>query len=535
MRTIAAPHGRPSTPILLLALAGILASCGDEPPPPLDVPEGSARGVVFEDLNGNGIREEGEPGIPGVGVSDQLSVTETDQAGRWFLPGHEKAVYFVIKPRGYMTPVTEENLPRFYYLHNAGEPLELGPPAVPHTGPLPASIDFPLVRRAEPDSFDALFMGDFQPRDHEEVTFIAHDVLEELVGTSASFAVTLGDLTFDRLELYPHIKAVTGTVGIPFYHAMGNHDANYDAADTYDHYESWRTHFGPRYYSFDYGPVHFVILGDVLFPEGGTSYVAGFGEDQLAWLEADLARVPRDRLVVLSMHIPLRPADSSPEFARLYELLADRPHTLSFSAHSHVVQQGVLPEEFGWQGDAPHYHINAGAACGRWWGGDRDETDIPHATGSDGVPNGYFIVTFDGTGYSTRFKAARKPVDYQMEVQAPSQVEGGRLAETPVLVNFFNGSPDSTVEMMVGESGEWVPLEFAPQEDPLYAMIAERQNGWNASVANHIWEGRLPVGLAPGGHLIRIRATDHFGQEYSAARIVRVVDELPVADGANPS
>ena len=34
----------------------------------------------------------------------------------------------------------------------------------------------------------------------------------------------------------------------------------------------------------------------------------------------------------------------------------------------------------------PHHHINAGATCGRWWGGDKDETNIPHATSSDDKP-----------------------------------------------------------------------------------------------------------------------------------------------------
>jgi hypothetical protein len=513
--------------LLILAVVIWAALSGrEQPPPPPAEPGvgGPARGVVFHDRNGNGVQDRGEPGIPGVGVSDQRTVTLTDRQGRWALPGYERAVYFVIKPRGYMTPVSAQNIPRFYYIHSDAEPLSLDGPTIPRTGPLPESIGFPLVRQNEPDRFEALFIGDPQPRDQTEVDFLAHDVLEELVGTEAAFAVTLGDITFDRHELYPSINLATGMVGIPFYNTHGNHDANYDGKDTYDHFETWRTVYGPRYYSFDYGPVHFVILSNVLFPEGGTAYVAGLGPDQLQWLESDLSHVPEDRLVVLAMHIQLAPAETVPDFGRLYELLGNRPHTLSFSAHSHTVTQGFLPEAFGWPGAAPHYHVNAGAACGRWWGGARDETDIPHATSSDGTPNGYFIVAFDGEDYAVRFKAARRPADYQMQIIVADEVEKDSLTDTPVLVNVFNGSPESTVEMAVGDGGEWTAMAFAPQPDPLYARVTQRESGQGASISFHMWEARLPAGLEPGGHLIRVRVRDRFGQQYHASRILRVLD-----------
>ncbi len=39
-------------------------------------------GIVFEDRNGDGRWEAGEPGLPGVAVSDQVQVVMTDQSGR---------------------------------------------------------------------------------------------------------------------------------------------------------------------------------------------------------------------------------------------------------------------------------------------------------------------------------------------------------------------------------------------------------------------------------------------------------------------
>ncbi len=487
---------------------------------------GYAQGVVFHDQNKNGHRDDGEPGIGGVRVSDQRGVTETDAAGRWVLPAHDEAIYFVIKPRGYRTALSEDNLPLFYYIHKETEALPLEGPTVQPTGPLPESIDFPLVEQDEPDRFDALFLGDPQPRNVEEVNYLTHDVLEEMVGTTAAFAVVLGDISFDNRDTYGPYNQATGRVGIPFYNVAGNHDANYDGLDTYEHYDTWRTIYGPRYYSFDYGPVHFIVLADVIFPEQGTRYITGLGEQQLAWIEADLAHVPPETQVVLAMHIPLTPAFQNADFARLYELFEGYPNTLSFSAHSHTVSQGFITSDFGWAGPNPHHHIVAGATCGRWWGGARDETDIPHATGSDGTPNGYFVVSFDQNGYSFRYKAARKPADFQMQVQAPSAVARADLSETQVLVNFFGGNERSELAMQVGDSGVWIPLDYMPQRDPLYARVTERESGQGASVATHIWQGWLPSDLPMGAHLITVRAVDMFGQEFSGTRILRVVEQV---------
>jgi hypothetical protein len=57
-----------------------------------------ATGVVFEDLNGNEVRDSGEKGISGIGVSDGSNIVETDAEGHWRLPIAEDVIYFVLKP-----------------------------------------------------------------------------------------------------------------------------------------------------------------------------------------------------------------------------------------------------------------------------------------------------------------------------------------------------------------------------------------------------------------------------------------------------
>jgi len=215
-----------ATGLALCIVIGALVLRRGAMPRTYDDSEGTAQGYVFLDRNGNGLRDRGERGLAGVCVSDQRSVVETDRRGHWRLPAHDEAVYFVTKPHGYATPLNEHNLPQFYYLHKATPELDLAGPVQSHTGPLPASIDFPLIRQEEPDRFTAIVMGDPQPRDLTEVNYLAHDVLEELVGTKALFVLTLGDLTFDNLSLYPALNQAYGKIGVPIYQVLGDHDAN---------------------------------------------------------------------------------------------------------------------------------------------------------------------------------------------------------------------------------------------------------------------------------------------------------------------
>ena len=88
---------------------------------------GEATGIVYHDRNGNGVRDEGEPGLPGVSVSNQREIVQTDASGRWTLPVTDDTIFFVIKPRDWMTPVNENQLPQFYYIHKpAGSPPSWG-------------------------------------------------------------------------------------------------------------------------------------------------------------------------------------------------------------------------------------------------------------------------------------------------------------------------------------------------------------------------------------------------------------------------
>ena len=114
-------------------------------------------------------------------------------------------------------------------------------------------------------------------------------------------------------------------------------------------------------------------------------------DDQLEFIGNDLKLVPKDRLIVLTMHIPVMDETGggnafSPEVrARLFELLKPFEHTFSMSAHTHTQMNHFFEKNPG----GAHHHYVIGPACGDWWSGWLDEQGLPGSTMRDGTPNGY--------------------------------------------------------------------------------------------------------------------------------------------------
>ncbi len=489
----------------------------------------AARGTVFHDKNQNGQRDKGEPGIKNIGVSNGKEVTKTNDEGAWELPHDEDTIFFVIKPRDWSALLNKHNLPQFYYIHKPeGSPKKLKYKGLEPTGPLPESIDFALSPKKEPDTFKAIFFGDPQPSTIKQINYIAHDIIAELVGTDAKFGVTLGDIMDNNLDLFPPSNANLALIGIPWYNLVGNHDINFDSQDDAGSDETFHRFFGPNYYSFDHGPVHFIVLDDVEWSGKRGNYKGGLDEDQLTFVKHDLALVPQEKLIVLMMHIPLINVGNR---QKLYRLIEKRPYTMSISGHTHWHAHKLIDEKDGWKGKEPHHHIINVCVSGTWWKGNKDEVAIPHATMRDGAPNGYSIITFDGTKHTLDFKAARQPASYQLSIHAPDQIDPKNEKQQFIYVNVFNGSAKSKVKMRIGEGTDWIPLKKTVENDPYYVELREREtlNSKDGktqlnppSPSNHLWKVQIPAGIETGSHLIEIEATDHYGRPHKGNRIIRV-------------
>lgn len=492
----------------------------------------TARGFVFDDVNKNGVKDSGEKGIAGIRVSNQDTITKTDRNGAWSLPATDDTIFFVIKPRNWMTPVSKKQLPLFYYIHKPkGSPDSLKFKGVAPTGPLPKSIDFPLYKRSEPNSFQALFFGDTQPRDVREVDYLTRDIIEPLIEEAKqkkySFGVTLGDLVFDDLAVFdPYINAVA-LLGMPWYNVLGNHDVNYDGGSDENSDETYHRHFGPSYYSFDHGPTHFVALDNVYVhqPAGAqrATYKGLFGEKQLKWLKEDLASIPKSQLVVLTMHIPFYDTEDREE---VFKMLSERPYALSVSAHTHYQEHRFLQSP---NLKEPHHHLVNVTTCGSWWQGRPDDRGVPITTMRDGAPNGFSVFSFDGNQYKIEFRAAGAPAAQQMNIYAPDVLKPADVDATDIVVNVYGASEKSTVEMRFG-SGEWRKMDKVLEPDPEYVKLVQRDAALStpyrplpgAINSPHLWKLKLPSNLERGTIPIHIRTTDMFGQVYYATRGIRI-------------
>lgn len=501
---------------------------------------GTAKGSVFDDRNRNGKRDPGEPGLAGIWVSNQIEFAKTDRQGRWELPHSDDTIFYVVKPRNWMTPVDQHNRPQFFYVHKPkGSPPNLRFAGVKPTGPLPASIDFALYKRPEATAFRALFFGDTQPRDVREVDYISRDIVEPLVQSKEKFdfGVTLGDVVFDDLNVMDPLVQTIGLIGIPWYYVLGNHDINFDVPDDGESDETWHRQFGPNYYSFEHGPTHFVVLDNVVWngaenakkenpPRTGGYYHAGLGKTQLAWLERDLANIPDDRLVVFLMHIPITEIREKTE---LYTLMAKRTYALSVAAHTHMHEHRFITTKDGWPKPEPHHHVINVTTCGSWWTGAPDIRGVPHTTMRDGAPHGYSVFSFDGNQYSIEFRAARRPIDYQMNIIAPDVLAAGQAINETFHVNVFNGSQRSRVEFSFA-GGAWQPMRQTIAKDPWYEALAAGERDLKppfralsgAADSTHLWKATLTGTYPPGTYPLHVRTTDMFGQTYVATRAIRI-------------
>lgn len=491
-----------------------------------------ATGYVFHDADGNGKKGSREKGIPQIAVSNGRQVVLTDAKGKYELPVSDNTIIFVVKPSGYRVPLNSNNLPQFYYIHKP----KGSPPAkykgVEPTGPLPKSVDFPLIPQQEPEEFRALVFGDPQVNDNTELGYYENDIVSELNAVkNVAFGLTMGDLVQQDLTQHKDYAAVTSKVGIPWYNVIGNHDLNTDTKDDSLNHETFEATFGPVDYSFNYGKAHFIVLNDNLFPDkrsprGGLW--SGFRPYQLEFIKNDLKFVDTGRLVVLAFHCPLFGFQDStfaePPRAKFFEILRGYPHVFSIAAHTHQLNQNFFTEKDGWHGVQPYHELDAGATCGNWYSGKVNDKGFLDGMMSNGTPRGYIFLNISGNQYKADYKVAGKPADYQIrlyhrKVLTPVWWDG----RGSIYANFFMGHKGSKVECRI-DDGPWKKMRYSEEADPYYLVqntmwdeadtLFKGRRPTESADCKHLWKAPLPCNIGVGVHQIEVRATDLWGRTF---------------------
>ena len=398
------------------------------------------------------------------------------------------------------------------------------------------------------DCVQILVFGDPQPKSKVDVDYFTRDVVEPAkpAAKRSVVGVALGDIVQDRPDLYPGIKAATKRLGIPWLFVPGNHDMDAGAKSDKDALDSFHKAFGKDSRTWSHDLASIIVLDDVI-AQPGTSpgYIGGLREDQFAMLEQWLPTQPRERLIIVAVHIPFFDTSTVPgqetfraaDRARLFALLRPFPNVLLLSAHTHNQRHYFHGAKTGWQGERPLHEYNVGAACGAFWSGAKDAAGIPDTTMSDGTPNGFATlqVRRDGT-YALAWHPARDAADAQMALHAPKVLRRGAYPGWGVYANVFMGFEGMRVEYRV-DDGDWMPMVRVAQGDP--GLLAENarddESGTlraydrspEATPSTHLWRGALPTKLAAGQHTVEVRAFDPWRGETRATTTYRLDEAKP--------
>ena len=382
-------------------------------------------------LKGVVVDEKGH-GIAGVVVNNGREFCRTDRHGAWQLATDTTVSKFVAisTPREYKLPETNSIASGFY--------VPIGK-AVAERG----HVDFTLQHRDTiTDKFHYIAISDPQILNAHDMKRWRNETVVSIMHTAAQLrktgevvGMTLGDIVFDNMAIYPQYVQSIKNRRMTFFQCIGNHDFQKAYADLHNSSvgaaeyaeKMYGKYFGPVNYSFNIGRCHIVTIKNINY-RGNCKYEEEITEEDLRWLERDLSYVPKDVMVILNMHAPawnsMEPIDNILNAKRLAEILA--PYSCHvFAGHTHFFENVEVTPQL--------YQHNIAAACGAWWTSNLNR---------DGSPNGYMVATVDGTNMKWQYKATNSKSVYQMHVYKPSEF---RSQKDYVVANVWEWDPHCRV------------------------------------------------------------------------------------------
>lgn len=372
--------------ILICAAIALCCACGA----PKHI-TGSLHGTVCD--------ENGKP-VAGVAVSEGTCVAVSDQAGRYRLPYDRSSGRFVFisTPSGYLNSSFKGE--DCYYQNIEQGRSEYNFKVVKN----PVDDNrHRLIALADPQIQDTTDLKPYDVRVDDITGFLKQSDNDEY-----TFGIVLGDMVGWQHQLYPRITGKLDETGIGFRYTIGNHDMTNWGRSFETSLVNFEDFFGPAYYSFNVGKVHYVMLDDCFYVGRDYFYIGYITEKQLAWLAQDLALVPKDHKVVLCMHIPTTIGKEDRDRFRydiigdnlcnkpaLYDMLKDYD-ALILSGHMHTNTNFEISDRL-----TEH---NIGGFCGTWWCG---------TVCVDGCPPGYKVYDFTGRDCSWLYKSCGYAPEHQ--------------------------------------------------------------------------------------------------------------------------
>jgi hypothetical protein len=527
----------------------------------------TAFGTVYIDRNRNGLFERREAGVADVAISNGCRVVTTDINGHYEIDLAPNEILFISKPAGYAVPVDSNQVPQFFFRHYPeGTPTEIRGtavewlfPVIEPTGPLPDAINFALLPdNSDRSDFTAHGFADTQARFDLSQDMLREDLVNPLIGNpyGVDFGITVGDVANDNLAIYERHKAMMGLIGIPQWYLPGNHDVNYNSPNARFANETYKSHFGPTYYSFNHGDTHFVALNNVEYAGLGEEFASGryrgfITENQLQWLAADLALLDPNKLIVIATHIPLV-AETEDEFGNratgpntenfqaLLDILAPFPNIYGIAGHDTSSSWKVeVNHQHGWSGQPWLAHTLVEVRGNGWTRGPADLRGVRDAMMEDGNPNGFYVFNFTGTDLTPEFipfpfgpdanQRLRITLDPLLKSPAEGSVNRGKLQpDTRLVVNLYDGGVRDKV-WAAFDGAPPIAMTYTVRTDPhverTHRQYADTDDSYGRPhLSSHIWELALPNSLAAGLHHVIVTTEDEFGQRQRGNFTFEILD-----------
>lgn len=286
--------------------------------------------------------------IAGVPVSDGMNIVYTDEEGEYTLPGWEKA--HVIN----VNMLTE--CPEDWYINIEG-----------HKG----DFDFCVKPVECGDEFSFMHVSDTEIEGRSKndwIDFIRKTVKDE----HPLFYTNTGDLCRVDGLMRHHYLMNSESVGCPVRYTIGNHDlCDGDYGD-----QLYEKYFGPTWFSFDCGQMHFIFLSI-----GCGDKSSGYSkEEREKWIEKDLELKDKDKGVIMLCHyFHPDPAGYGHTVQRMAEMAGDKGLKALIYGHLHV--------------NSVYEYDNFIGIC----------SSRPDSGGVDSSPAGVRKITVKGTEISTEY------------------------------------------------------------------------------------------------------------------------------------
>lgn len=356
--------------------------------------------------------------IKGVVVTNGETCVQTDANGYYEMDIDLEGTKFIYVsiPSGYKAKNNADGLPQFYYLVTSTDRK---------LGYCSANFVFEPIS-GDPNRYTLLIGADLQPRakstDYDRIAFHSLDVAEDFYrdmrekGASITdrevYGMILGDIVHENMSLFKNYIAGIKTFNFQMFNVIGNHDHDYSASTDVEAARKFEEYFGPSYYSFNIGKLHYVVLDNIIMAvENGkvqkNGYAYGLTDREWAWLQNDLKFVDKSTTLMVASHCPMFKKDSaSTEFQDQSEHGSDYANLLkqyskvhAWAGHTHRSFNYTYSSSFFSSLKNIEVHTLA-RSTGELWTNEYN---------AYGTPRGYTVVEVDGNDVSWYFK----PTTYQ--------------------------------------------------------------------------------------------------------------------------